>query len=97
MTEKSKAQLETEETASAARDCTRRTILKGAAAGVALAVGPFVIGRQALSSSGEINILMWSDYLPPDFIAEFETSSGIKVNYTGIGSNEEIINKMKAT
>ena len=40
---------------------------------------------------------MWSDYLPPDFIAEFEKSSGIKVNHTGIGSNEEIIKKMKGT
>ena len=39
---------------------------------------------------------MWSDYLPPDFIAEFESSSGIKINYTGIGSNEEIISRMKA-
>ena len=97
MTKKTKAQLDTEKTASAARDFTRRTILKGAAAGVALAAGPLVIGRQALSSSGEINILMWSDYLPPDFIAEFENASGIKVNFTGIGSNEEIINKMKAT
>jgi spermidine/putrescine transport system substrate-binding protein len=97
VTKKTKAQLKTEETAGAARDFTRRTILKGAAAGVALAAGPFVISRQALSASGEINILMWSDYLPSDFIAEFEKSSGIKVNYTGIGSNEEIINKMKAT
>ncbi|EBA14469.1 Spermidine/putrescine-binding periplasmic protein [Roseobacter sp. SK209-2-6] len=40
---------------------------------------------------------MWSDYLPPEFIAGFEAKTGIKVNYTGIGSNEEIINKMKAT
>ena len=26
----------------------------------------------ALASSGEINILMWSDYLPEKFIADFE-------------------------
>ena len=30
-------------------------------------------------------------------LPEFEKKTGIKVNYTGIGSNEEIINKMKAT
>ncbi len=77
MIEKPEAQLETEKTAGAARSFTRRTILKGAAAGVALAAGPFAIGRRALSSSGEIDILMWSDYLPHDFIAEFEQSSGI--------------------
>jgi spermidine/putrescine transport system substrate-binding protein len=85
------------ETLRAAKNFTRRTVLKGAAAaGAAMAVGPFVV-KKALSSSGEINILMWSDYLPPDFIAGFEGKTGIKINYTGIGSNEEIINKMKAT
>ena len=30
-------------------------------------------------------------------MAEFAAETGITVNYTGIGSNEEIINKMKAT
>ncbi|NIP89654.1 MAG: extracellular solute-binding protein, partial [Gammaproteobacteria bacterium] len=40
---------------------------------------------------------MWSDYLPPGFLKAFEEKTGIKINYTGIGSNEEIINKMKAT
>jgi spermidine/putrescine transport system substrate-binding protein len=40
---------------------------------------------------------MWSDYLPPDWIEAFQGETGITLNYTGIGSNEEIINKMKAT
>ena len=76
----------------------RRSFLKTtAAAGTAAAVGPWVISRSALASSGEVNILMWSDYLPPGFLKAFEDKTGIKVNYTGIGSNEEIINKMKAT
>ncbi|MEM7294970.1 MAG: extracellular solute-binding protein, partial [Pseudomonadota bacterium] len=52
--------------------------------------------RSAMGA-GELNVLMWSDYLPPDWIAAFESETGIKLNYTGIGSNEEIINKMKAT
>jgi len=73
----------------------RRAVLKGAVA--AAAVGPWVVRRKALASSGEVNILMWSDYLPPGFISAFEDKTGIKINYTGIGSNEEIINKMKAT
>jgi spermidine/putrescine transport system substrate-binding protein len=102
VTEKTKAQLDTEKIATAARAVmerrvTRRVVLKGAAAGVALAAGPFVAGRGARASSGEIDILMWSDYLPPKFIADFEAASGIKVNYTGIGSNEEIIDRMKAS
>ena len=73
---------------------TRRTVLKGA--GAAALAAP-LYSKSALASSGEINIMMWSDYLPPDFLAAFEGETGIKVNYTGIGSNEEINNKMKAT
>lgn len=75
----------------------RRDLLKGAAVVGAAAAAPAIISRSALASSGEINILMWSDYLPKPFIADFEKETGIKINYTGIGSNEEIINKMKAT
>ena len=40
---------------------------------------------------------MWSDYLTAGFFKAFEAKSGIKINFTGIGSNEEIINKMKAS
>ena len=75
----------------------RRRVLKGIAATSAAAVGPWVISPKALAASGELNILMWSDYLPPDFLEAFTAKTGVKVNYTGIGSNEEIINKMKAT
>jgi spermidine/putrescine transport system substrate-binding protein len=75
----------------------RRTVLKGAAAFSAVAVGPWIVSPKALAASGEINVLMWSDYLPPEWIEGFTKKTGIKVNYTGIGSNEEIINKMKAT
>lgn len=74
----------------------RRTFVTGAAAtGAFVAAGPAYV-KNAFSSSGEVDILMWSDYLPPEFIEAFTKSTGIKVNYTGIGSNEEIINKMKA-
>ncbi len=77
---------------------TRRRFIKStAAAGTAAAVGPWVVSSRVLAASGEVNVLMWSDYLPPGFLAAFQEKTGIKVNYTGIGSNEEIINKMKAT
>ncbi|MEZ5935662.1 MAG: extracellular solute-binding protein [Alphaproteobacteria bacterium] len=76
---------------------SRRTFTKGAAvAGAATLAAPAYV-KNALSSSGEVNILMWSDYLPPSFIEAFTAETGITINYTGIGSNEEIINKMKAT
>ncbi len=80
------------------RTIGRRSVLKGAAAaGAAAAVGPWIVSPRVLASSGQVNVLMWSDYLPPGFIKAFESKTGIKLNYTGIGSNEEIINKMKAT
>lgn len=102
MTQKTDAQRNAEKTVAAARALTRRSVLKGAAAaGVvatgALAAGPFVMRHGALASSGELNILMWSDYLPPDFIADFEKQTGIEIHYTGIGSNEEILDRLKAT
>ncbi len=75
---------------------SRRSVLKtGAAAGAVTLAAPALIDN-ALSASGEIDILMWSDYLPDDFIKGFADATGIKINYTGIGSNEEIINKLKA-
>ena len=75
---------------------SRRTLIKGATATGAFALAGPAYVKNAMSSSGEINILMWSDYLPEKFIGDFEKETGIKINYTGIGSNEEIINKMKA-
>jgi len=79
-------------------DQGRRKFIKGSAAAAATAaVGPWVISSEVLAASGTVNVLMWSDYLTPGFIKNFESTTGIKVNYTGIGSNEEIINKMKAS
>lgn len=75
----------------------RRHFLKSSAAvGAGLAM-PAIISSRALASSGEINIMMWSDYLPESFVKGFTEKTGIKINFTGIGSNDEILNKMKAT
>ncbi len=77
---------------------SRRRFVKGvAAAGATAAVGPWIISPKALASSGELNVLMWSDYLPDSWKEAFTSETGIKLNHTGIGSNEEIINQMKAT
>lgn len=75
----------------------RRFVKSTTVAASAAAVGPWIVSPKVLASSGEINILMWSDYLPTGFINAFKEATGITINYTGIGSNEEIINKMKAT
>ncbi len=77
---------------------TRRKVLKGGtlAAGAA-AVGPWVIGSHVLAAAGELNVLMWSEYLTAGFFKAFTEKTQININFTGIGSNEEIINKMKAS
>lgn len=75
----------------------RRDVFKLTASGAAAIAMPALISRSALASSGEINIMMWSDYLPESFVKAFTAKTGIKVNFTGIGSNDDILNKMKAT
>lgn len=58
---------------------------------------PAVICRGALATSGEVNVLFWSDELPPAILETFTKKTGIKVNFTGFGSNEELLNKLKTT
>jgi spermidine/putrescine transport system substrate-binding protein len=85
------------ETVRAARTFSRRLVLKGAvAAGTIAATGPWIV-RDALSSSGEINLLIWDDELPDPVIPEFTKKTGIKVNTTPFSQNEEQINKLQAT
>jgi len=93
MSKKNKAQLATEATLLATNAVSRRTVIKGVAVAGAGALAAPVFIKDALAAS-EINILMWSDYLPDQFIADFAKSSGITINYTEVGSNKEITNKM---
>ena len=84
-------------TLEAARGFTRRLLLTRAAAlGSAAALGPFVV-REARSSSGELNILNWSDEIPDPVIPDFTRKTGIRVNATPFSQNEEQINKLQAT
>ena len=74
---------------------TRRTALKRLAA---LAAGPLILGPRArAAASKRLNVLMWSDYLPAAMLAAFEAETGIAVHHAGVGSNEEMIAKMRAT
>lgn len=84
-------------TALAARRFNRRVLLKaGAGAAAVLVAGPGLV-RSARSSSGELNLLNWSDEFPGDVIPNFEKATGIKVNSTPFSQNEEQINKLQAT
>ncbi|MFT3670796.1 extracellular solute-binding protein [Aestuariivirga sp.] len=76
---------------------SRRTVMKAAAAVGAVGLSAPLVTRNALSSSGELNLLMWSDEFPGDVIPNFEKATGIKVNQTPFSQNEEQINKLQAT
>jgi spermidine/putrescine transport system substrate-binding protein len=76
---------------------SRRTLMKSAVAVGAVGFAIPIVTKNALSSSGELNLLMWSDEFPKDVIPNFEKASGIKVNQTPFSQNEEQINKLQAT
>lgn len=97
MTKLTKDQVRTRDTLLAARAFNRRTMLKGAAAAGAVTLGFPMIVKDAFSSSGELNLLMWSDEFPDPVIPNFEKATGIKINQTPFSQNEEQINKLQAT
>ena len=70
---------------------SRRNVLKGAlAAGAVGALSPAFV-RNAFSSSGELNFLGWAGYDAfPGIFAEFEAATGIKINFSGMGSQDEM-------
>lgn len=76
---------------------TRRQLLKSAAAGAALAAAPAIVSRQALASSGELNLYSWSDYVYPEMIESFEKATGIKVRLSTYGTNDEVLNRLRAS
>ncbi|MEM7169468.1 MAG: extracellular solute-binding protein [Pseudomonadota bacterium] len=81
----------------AAKRFSRRTLLKNAAVlGSAAAAAPIFV-KKPFAASGELDVIIWSNYLTEDFIEKFTDETGITVNYTPLGSNEELLNKLKAS
>jgi spermidine/putrescine transport system substrate-binding protein len=75
---------------------TRRSVLRGGAAGAMVIAAPAIVSRRALSSSGELDLYTWSDYVYPEMIESFEGLTGIKVNLSTYGSNDEVLNRLRA-
>lgn len=77
---------------------SRRSVLKtGLAAGAFIAAPAVLRSHDALASSGEVNVAAWGDYFDKNTVlADFTKATGIKVNLTTFGSNEEIENKLRA-
>jgi len=77
-------------------DISRRSFMKGAAAGVAAFSAPAFV-KDAFASSGELNLYAWSDYIYQDMMDAFTKETGIKVNLSVYGSNDEVLNKLRAS
>jgi len=75
----------------------RRTLLKGAAATAGLSLAaPFVSKTFAQGSSGSVNIFAWAGYINDEMLAAFEAATGIKPNFTPYGTNDELLNQLRA-
>lgn len=59
---------------------------------LAFAIG----GRRSAATGGELNVLIWSNYLPDDVIAEFERRFDAKVNVELFDSNEAFLARLQA-
>lgn len=72
----------------------RRSILKFSAAGLA---APLVLkATDALASSGSVKVFAWGDYVQPNITEAFEAETGIKLELTTFGSNDEAESTVRA-
>jgi len=77
---------------------TRRSLLKTTAAAAAGVTMPAVLrAKDALSSSGQVNVFAWGDYVQQNMIDKFQSDTGITVNLSTFGSNDEAEQKLKAS
>ena len=56
----------------------------------------FADGDQYDKIGGELNVLNWGEYIDPELITLFEKETGVKVNYTEMTSNEEMLIKLRS-
>ena len=56
----------------------------------------FADGDQYDKIGGVLNVLNWGEYIDPELISLFEKETGVKVNYTEMTSNEEMLIKLRS-
>lgn len=78
-------------------DIKRRLLLKGAAstAGLALAT-PYISRRAFAQSADQVNIFAWAGYINDEMLAAFREATGITANFTPYGTNDELLNQLRA-
>ncbi len=50
----------------------------------------------AKAAPGQVNVYIWTSYLPPEVVAGFEKRTGIKVNVDTYDSNEAVLEKLQS-
>lgn len=53
-------------------------------------------GGKSSSKNGELNLFVWTEYVPDSVIQKFEKDYGIKVNITTYSTNEDMLAKVKS-
>lgn len=53
-------------------------------------------GGSDAGKNGELNLFIWTEYVPEDLISDFEKESGVKVNVSMFSTNEEMLSKYKS-
>ena len=52
--------------------------------------------KSSAGKNGELNIFIWTEYVPDSVIEKFEEETGIKVNVSTYSSNEDMLAKVKS-
>jgi len=63
---------------------------------ISVALGALLLATPALAQDNVVNVYNWSDYIAEDTIANFESETGIKVNYDVYDNNEIVDAKLLA-
>ena len=75
----------------------RRGLLKGAGAAAGLALAAPLVARPGFAQgSGKVNIFAWAGYLNDEILGAFKEATGITPKYTGYGTNDELLNQLRA-
>jgi len=61
-----------------------------------LALMGSLLGGCQSNTKKELNILTWENYVPNEVVAQFESDTGIKVNYSNFSTNDEMLTKLRA-
>lgn len=75
---------------------SRRSLLKTTAVTGTVALATPWIARRSMASSGSVNVFAWGDYVKDNMKEAFEKATGITMNLSTYGSNEECENKLRA-